>query len=133
MFRCLECGEAFKFPREIEEAHGEKWYLCPHCGENHYKPFVRDEISRREVLEKLCEAMMLLNCFDSGICGVFNSVALEKTDFDFARSELYDAIVYVAGDSEFDLPSDITDKICEMKTQKDTSEVFEKLTYNIER
>ncbi len=132
MFRCLECGEAFRFPLEVEEAHGEKWYLCPHCKENRYKPFVRDEVSRREVLERAVGALAKLNRFREAVESAFNSCALDNTDFDFATSDMHELIVLAAGDAEFDLSEDITGKLFDMKTEGDAQKVFELLTKNIE-
>lgn len=132
MFRCLECGKEFEFPLEKEEAHGEVWYLCPHCKENHYKPFVKDEVGRREVLEELCEALACLNRFDYLVSNALNSTALDDTEFDYGRSKLYETICAVAGDAEFDLPRDIDVALFGMKTDKQVFEVVQALTKNIE-
>ena len=132
MFRCLECGKAFDRPLEFEEAHDEVWYLCPHCKENHYKPFVKDRVSRREVLEELCEALACLNRFDYLVSNALNSTALNDTEFDYGRSKLYETICLVAGDAEFDLPRDIDVALFGMKTDKQVFEALETLTKNIE-
>lgn len=132
MFRCLECGKEFEMPYESIEAHDEVWYLCPHCKENHYKPFVKDRVSRREILEKLCEILAYFNKFESLVTDVFNSTALDDTDFDWGRSALYETICVVAGDSEFDLPSDIDLVLFKMKTDKQIFEAMQILTKNIE-
>lgn len=132
MFRCFECGKAFERTREIEEAHGEKWYVCPHCGENHYKPFVKNQMERREVIERAVNIMRNLNSFRSLIEKALNSACLDGTDVDFAMSDLHDLIVYAAGDAEFDLPDDISDKILDAKTEAQASALYDELTYNIE-
>jgi DNA-directed RNA polymerase subunit RPC12/RpoP len=133
MFRCLECGKEFKTPLEIEETHGERWHLCPHCKENHYKPFVKDEVSRRKILEKMCEILASLNTFESLVTDVFNSTAFDDTAFDWARSDLYELICRTAGDLEFDLPVDIDKKLFDMRTEKEVFEAFSELTKNIEK
>lgn len=132
MFRCLECGAAFQFPHEIEEAHGEKWYVCPHCGEHHYKPFIENRMDRREVIERAVDVMRNLNTFRSLIEKALNSCCFDGSDIDFAMGDLHDLIVYAAGDSEFDLPSNISDKIFDAKTEAQASKLFDELTYNIE-
>jgi DNA-directed RNA polymerase subunit RPC12/RpoP len=132
MFRCLECGKAFERTREIEEAHGEKWYVCPHCGEHHYKPFIENRMDRREVIERAVDVMRNLNTFRSLIEKAFNSCCFDGSDIDFAMGDLHDLIVYAAGDSEFDLPDNISDKIFDVKTEAQASKLFDELTYNIE-
>jgi predicted nucleic acid-binding Zn-ribbon protein len=132
MFRCLECGEDFEKPLEVEEAHDEIWHLCPHCKENNFKPFVKDYVDRKETLEKLCEALACLNRFESRVTDALNSNALNDTEFYYGRSELYETICLVAGDSEFDLPSDIAIVLSEMKTDSQVFEAMQILTKNIE-
>ena len=70
MFRCLECGIKFEKTLELIETHGldtppfEKRYVCPECKGSGYKPLVKDNISRREVLDKLVDIMRALNEFE---------------------------------------------------------------------
>ncbi len=137
MFRCLECGEKFREPIELIETHGldtppfEKIYVCPKCKGHGYKPLVRDSISRREVLDKLVDIMRLLNTFELAVCEVFGETCFDGNSFDTARSDMYELIVSVAGDSEFDLPRDIDSKIFDMRSSQEAAALIGVLTKNI--
>ena len=138
MFRCLDCGEKFREPIKLTETHGlstppyEKTYVCPTCKGHGYKPLIRDSISRREVLDKLVDIMKSLNMFERAVCEVFGETCFDGNSFDFARSDMYELIVSVAGDSEFDLPRDIDSKIFDMRTNSEAAAVMALLTKNIE-
>ena len=138
MFRCLECGKSFAAPIVSEENHGftygpfEKRYVCPSCKGSGYKPFILDEVSRREVLSKLIDIMISLNGFEGAICEVFSQTALDGTSLDSARSDMFDLIISVAGDSEFQLPKDIDAMLFDARSDSDAQELFGILTKNIE-
>lgn len=89
-------------------------------------------MERREVIERAVNIMRNLNSFRSLIEKALNSVCLDGTDIDFAMSDLHDLIVYAAGDAEFDLPDDISNKIFNAKTEAQASALYDELTYNIE-
>lgn len=138
MFRCLECGVKFGETLELLEIHGldmppfEKRYVCPHCRGSSYQTLVKDEISRREVLDKLVNIMQALNEFEYAVCDLFNDTALDGSRFDVARSDMFELMIAVAGDDEFELPKDIDAKIFDFKTEKDAQILFNILTKNIE-
>lgn len=138
MFRCLECGAEFDVPLCIKETHRldnppfEDRYVCQRCHGSNYKPFVKDVISRREVLEGMVDIMRLLNRFEASVCEAFNGSALDGSDFDFARGNLYELITVVAGDGEFDLPDYINEKLFDAKTEGEAFEALKDLVKNIE-
>lgn len=138
MFRCLECGKGFKEPLKVEERHGlesppfEESYVCPSCKGSAYKPFIKDEISRREMLDSLIDIMRHLNEFEYAVCDTFSETALDDTGVDYARSDLYDLLLKVAGDDEFELPFDIDEKVFALRTEVEGETVFATLTKNIE-
>lgn len=138
MFRCLDCRTLFKEPLELKERHGldtppfESRYYCPKCKGSSYKPLIRDAISRREVLDSLVGIMQALNEFEYAFCDVFSGSALDGTKFDTAHSDLFELMISIAGDSEFELPGDIDDKLFDMKSSVQAAAVYEILTTNIE-
>lgn len=138
MFKCFECGDKFNYTLEITETHGldtppyEKRYVCPRCKGSGYKPLVKDEISRREVLDDLVDIMKALNEFKYAVCDALSESTLNGTKFDDAHYRLFELIVTVAGDSEIELPQNIEDKIFDTKTSVQTAALFKILTENIE-
>ena len=138
MFRCLECGEAFEETLEIIETHGldtppyEKRFVCPECKSNRYKPFTKDSISRRQVIDRLIDIMQKLNIFEHKISEAFNSCATDDTELDYARRELFELFTVLAGGDEFDLPGDIDAKIFGMVSSQEAAAVMGILTKNIE-
>ena len=138
MFRCLECRRAFEETLELIDPIGldsppyKKIYVCPHCKQNYYKPFVKDSISRREVIDKLIDVMQKLNIFEHKISEAFNSCATDGTELDYARSELFELFTVLAANDEFDLPRDIDAKIFDMVSSQEAAAVMGILTKNIE-
>ncbi len=138
MFRCLECGAKFSETLELIETHGldtppfEKRYVCPHCRSSSYKPLIKDNVSRREVLDKLIDIMQALNEFEYAFCDLFSETALDGTKFDIARNDMYELMISVAGDDDFELPGDIDSKISDVRSTKEAEILFNALTNNIE-
>lgn len=138
MFKCLNCKAVFEEPKHLTERHGfsnppfEDWYVCPKCKETGYKPLIRNEIGRREMLSQLVDIMRSLNEFEHSVCDALNSTALDDTEFDVARSDLFELIISVAGSDEFELPNDIDAKIFDMRSDGESKGVYEILTKNIE-
>ena len=140
MFRCFDCGKSFDDDDILELSENDGFregpyrtsYVCPHCKGNTYRPFIKDKISRRRVIDELLDILLLLNVFDEKLCGVFNSTATEDTEFDFARSKAFDFLVELAENEDFDLPRNIDDKVFRMKTVADAQDVMNILTRNIE-
>jgi hypothetical protein len=138
MFRCLDCKAAFDEPLHLVETHGldtppfEDRYVCPRCKSGHYKPFVQDEFSRRQIIKDLLEIMADLNEFNSVVSDAFNSNALEDTAFDCARGNLYELLTVISADTEFDLPNNIDDWIFKMKSEAAKQKVYATLVENIE-
>lgn len=138
MFRCLDCGKEFDETLEILETHGldtppyEKRYVCPFCKGSGYKPFIKDEFSRREVLESAVLIMRRLNVFENKICSVFNSFATEGSELCSAIGDLYELIVLLSGDDEFRIPDEVCDKIFTIQTYEEAHSVLKVLTKNIE-
>ena len=138
MFRCLECGEAFEETLEIKETHGlstppyETRYVCPKCKGNNYKPFIKDAISRRQVIDKLIDIMQKLNIFEQKLSETFNSTATNGTELDFARNYMFELLTVLAGDDEFMLPRNIDEKIFDMVSTQEAAAVERILTKNIE-
>lgn len=138
MFKCLECGNKFSETLEIIETHGldtppfEKRYVCPHCKSSNYRPLIKDSISRREVLDKLVGIMQALNEFEYAVCDALSQTALDGTKFDIARDEMFNLIINVAGENEFELPSDIDIKIFGAHSNATAQKLFYILTNNIE-
>lgn len=138
MFRCLDCKAAFDEPLHLTETHGldnppfEDRYVCPRCRSGNYKPFVKDEFSRRQIIRDLLEIMTDLNEFNSVVSDAFNSTALENTAFDWARGNLYELLTVLSADTEFNLPNNIDDWIFKMKSEADKQKVYAALVENIE-
>ena len=127
MFKCLGCNTFFKEPALKDDK-----YLCPKCESVKYRPLVAKTISRREVIKKLLSVMQKLNRFDFAVADAFNSTALDDTDFDFAKGELFDLILMIAGDSEISLPFNIDEKIFDLGNSQKVEVTFNELTNNIE-
>ncbi len=141
MFRCFNCGKSFDNDEilEMHETLGtikeppyEVSYVCPHCKSNEYRPFIKDRVSRRKVIEVLIDVMLLLNDFDEKICAALNSTATDNTGLDFGRSKLFGFLVSLAENEDFDLPRNIDEKIFDMENAVQASEVEKTLTKNIE-
>lgn len=140
MFRCFNCGKSFDNDEILELAENDGFregpyrtsYVCPHCGCNEYKPFLKDRISRRQTIDVLVDVMVLLNEFDEKICQAFHECATESTGLDYGRGKLYEYLCEISEGEDFDLPRNIDDKIFSMKMPSQASEVYEILTRNIE-
>lgn len=138
MFRCLDCMAAFDEPLHLTETHGfdnppfEDRYVCPRCRGGNYKPFVKDEFSRRQIIKDLLEIMADLNKFNSVVSDAFNSNALEDTAFDWARGNLYELLTVLSADTEFDLPNNIEDWVFAMRSEDNKQNVYSALVENIE-
>ena len=140
MFRCFDCGKSFDNDEilELKENDGFREgphrtsFACPYCKGNHYRPFIKDKVSRRRVVDELLDVLLLLNSFDTKLCSIFNNCATDDTELDFARSKLYEFLVELAENEDFDLPKNIDDKVFGMKTVSDAAEVMNILTRNIE-
>lgn len=141
MFRCFNCGKSFDNDEifelvdnlgTIKEPPYYVSYVCPYCKSNEYKPFIKDRVSRRQVIDTLLDVMLLLNDFDSKICSAFNSAATDNTGLDYGRSKLFDFLTRLSEDDEFNLPRNIDEKIFSMKLPGEASDVYEILTRNIE-
>ena len=140
MFRCFDCGKSFDDDEILELAENDGFregpyrtsYVCPHCKCNMYKPFLKDRVSRRRVIEALLDVMLMLNEFDEKICSAFNSTATKETGLDYGRNKIFEFLVELAEGDEFDVPKNIDDLLFNMQTMKQASKVAEILTRNIE-
>ena len=140
MFRCFDCGKSFDDDEILELADNDGFregphrtsYVCPHCKGSHYRPFMKDKVSIRQVLEELLDVMCLLNTFDDKLLAVFNREATDNTELYYARCKIVDFITSICEDEDFDLPRNIDDKVFRMKTVADAQDVMNILTRNIE-
>ena len=141
MFRCFNCGKAFDNDEILElsetlgtikEPPSKVSYVCPYCKCNMYKPFIKDSISRRQIIDSLIDVMQKLNIFEHKLSETFNSSATNGTELDVARSNLFELFTVLAGDDEFALPRNIDEKIFYMMNTQEASALYEILTKNIE-
>jgi DNA-directed RNA polymerase subunit RPC12/RpoP len=138
LYRCLECGHEFEEPRKITETHGldtppyEILYVCPECQSHGFKCKLDNSYSRTEIIDKLVDIMQALNEFDHSLCAALNLCATDGTLLDDARGKIFELLTVLAGDDEFELPSDTDDKVFSMQKPAEVHEVYKILTKSIE-
>ena len=140
MFRCFDCGKSFDDDEILELAENDGFregphrtsYVCPHCKGSHYRPFMKDKVSIRQVLEELLDVMCLLNTFDDKLLAVFNREATDNTELYYARCKMVDFITSICEDEDFDLPRNTDGALLGARGIVDARELMDVLTRNID-